>query len=50
MTLSSREIFPKNFRRFIDRSGKSRIEIASAIGVTPVAINDWLIGGACIDW
>lgn len=44
MTPSSREIFPKNFRRFIDRSGKSRIDIASAIGVTPVAINDWLHG------
>lgn len=44
MTPSSRELFPKNFRRFIDRSGKSRTEIASAIGVTPVAINDWLHG------
>lgn len=44
MSPTSRDVFPKNFKKFIDTSGKTRIEIATALGVTPVAINDWLHG------
>lgn len=44
VTLTPREIFPKNFKKLIDGSGKTRKDIAIALGVTPVAINDWLHG------
>lgn len=41
--MSSKEIFAKNLKRLMDEYGKNQKEMAELIGISPTAINDWLL-------
>ena len=38
----SKEVFSRNLRRYMKRSGKNQKELANIIGVSPTAFNRWL--------
>lgn len=38
----SKELFAKNLRYYIDKSGKTQKEVAQAIGVSAPTLNEWL--------
>ena len=40
--LGNREIFARNLKRYIDASGKSQIEVATAVRVSKGTLSDWL--------
>ena len=41
-----REIFAKNFRKYVDGSGKTQREIAKALGYSYTTVNTWYRGAA----
>ena len=43
-TIWSKEVFAKNLRTYIERSGKDRREIADALGFPYSTLTDWLNG------
>lgn len=40
-SIGNKEIFAKNLNYYIDRSGKSKKELADMVGVAPSTFNDW---------
>lgn len=40
--IGNREIFARNLRRYLERSGKDQREVAEAIGVAPSTFNEWI--------
>lgn len=42
--LGNREIFAKNLSYYVNRSNRSQIEIAEAVGVAAPTLNTWLKG------
>ncbi len=42
--LGNSEVFSRNLLRYIQASGKSQLEVAKAIGVSPSSVNDWIKG------
>jgi repressor LexA len=44
--LGNKEIFSRNLRRYVDKSGKTQKEIAKAIGVSTGTFCDWVKGRA----
>lgn len=40
----SREVFAKNLRFYMDRSGKNQKELAEIVGVSAPTFNDWIKG------
>lgn len=43
-SLGNKEIFAKNLRYYIDRSGKSQKDLAEIVGVAYSTFNDWAKG------
>ena len=44
MVVWSKEVFAKNLRYYLERSGKSQKELAEIVGVSAPTINDWIKG------
>lgn len=44
MVIWSKEVFAKNLRYYLERSGKSQKELAEIVGVSAPTINDWIKG------
>jgi transcriptional regulator with XRE-family HTH domain len=42
--LGNKEVFAKNLNYFIERSGKSKKDIAAIVGVAPSTFNEWTKG------
>ena len=42
--LGNKEIFSRNFKRYLDNSGRKKIEVAQAVKVSSGTITDWLKG------
>jgi transcriptional regulator with XRE-family HTH domain len=40
--IGNAEIFAKNLKFYLERSGKTQKEVATAIGVTPASFNEWI--------
>lgn len=43
-SIGNKEVFARNLRFYLDKSGKTQKEVALAIGVTPASFNEWLNG------
>ena len=41
-SIGNKEVFARNLRYYLDKSGKTQKEVALAIGVTPASVNEWL--------
>ena len=39
--IGNAEVFAKNLKFYLERSGKTQKEVALAIGVTPASLNEW---------
>jgi len=44
MAIWSKEVFAKNLRYYLERSGKQQKELAEIVGVSAPTINDWIKG------
>lgn len=44
MSLTAREVFPKNLQKIMSEKDLKQKDIAQVLGVTPSAINDWVRG------
>ena len=40
--IGNAEIFAKNLKYYLEKSGKTQKEVALAIGVTPASLNEWI--------
>ena len=40
--IGNSEVFAKNLKFYIEKSGKTQKEVALAIGVTPASLNEWI--------
>lgn len=40
--IGNAEIFAKNLKYYLEKSGKTQKEVALAIGVTPASFNEWI--------
>ena len=40
--IGNAEVFAKNLKFYIEKSGKTQKEVALAIGVTPASLNEWI--------
>ena len=43
-SIGNKEVFSKNLRFYLEMSGKTQKDVATAIGVTPASLNEWLKG------
>lgn len=44
MAIWSKEVFAKNLRFYLERSGKTQKELAEIVGVSAPTMNDWIKG------
>lgn len=44
MVIWSKEVFAKNLRFYLERSGKTQKELAEIVGVSAPTMNDWIKG------
>ena len=44
MTIGNKEVFAKNLKNFVDKSGRDRKEIAKTLGVPYSSLPDWMNG------
>ncbi len=44
--LGNKEIFSRNLRRYLDKSGKTQKEVAKAVGISTGTFCDWVKGRA----
>lgn len=44
MVIWSKEVFAKNLRMYLERSGKTQKELAEIVGVSAPTMNDWIKG------
>lgn len=44
MVIWSKEVFARNLRIYLERSGKTQKELAEIVGVSAPTINDWIKG------
>lgn len=42
--LGNKEVFAKNLSYYVERSGKTQVEIAESIGVSPSTFSTWING------
>ncbi len=40
--IGNAEVFAKNLKFYLEKSGKTQKEVALAIGVTPASLNEWI--------
>ena len=43
-SIGNKEVFSKNLRFYLETTEKTQKEVATAIGVTPPSLNEWLKG------
>jgi transcriptional regulator with XRE-family HTH domain len=43
-SIGNKEVFARNLRFYLNKSGKTQKEVALAIGVTPASFNEWISG------